>query len=282
MTVCVAIKVHDCIVFAADSASSLSAVNGAGEQVIVNIYENANKVFNLYRGLPICAMTAGIGNFGNASISTLSKDLRIRLSSEGDPLFVDKTNYTMEEIANKAKQFLFEETFKLIQPTQLGEFNYWIGGYDSDGNGSGEIWRIFIKDGVCGDPVCEAANDSCTITWGGQPEAINRLLLGYGQAMPTALKDAGFDDVQVQKLTLHIANKSQANLMHQAMPTTDAIELADFLVETTKKFVKFSPGGNTVGGDSDIATVTKHEGFKWISRKHFYQKKFNPMENGHV
>ena len=61
MTVCVAVKVHDCIVFAADSASSLSALNGAGEQVIVNIYQNGNKVFNLRKDLPIAAMTAGIG-----------------------------------------------------------------------------------------------------------------------------------------------------------------------------------------------------------------------------
>ncbi|MCF6273143.1 MAG: hypothetical protein L3J37_08110 [Rhodobacteraceae bacterium] len=268
--------------FAADSASSLSSVNSTGEQVIINIYENANKVFDLCRSLPICAMTAGIGNFGNTSISTLSKELRKRLSSKGDPLSINPDSYTMKEIAERARSFFYEEVFKGTKPAQQGSFNYWVAGYESREDSQGEVWRISIVDGKCGDPVCEIPNDASSMTWGGQPEAINRLLLGYGQAMPGALKDAGLTETESQALTQHIARRSQANLMHGAMPTSDAIELAEYLVETTKKFVKFSPGGNTVGGACDIATVTKHEGFKWISRKHYYKKKFNPMENGHV
>jgi len=261
MTVCVAIKVHDCIVFAADSASSLSATNGAGEQVIVNIYENGNKVFNLHKDLPLSAMTAGIGNFGKASISTLSKDLRKRFADENDALCLDPNKYSMSEVAAKARKFLFEDTFSIACPDQTGSFDFWIGGYGANED-LGEIWRVHINDGTCNEPILEAGPDECTIKWGGQPEAINRLLLGYGQVMPEALRDAGLTDVQASELTLHIARKSQASLVHEAMPTIDAIELADFLVETTKKFVKFLPGGNTVGGDSDIATVTKHEGFK--------------------
>ena len=62
MTVCVAIKVHDCIVFASDSATSLSGTGQNGEPVIHNIYTYGNKVFNLHKNLPIVAMTAGMGN----------------------------------------------------------------------------------------------------------------------------------------------------------------------------------------------------------------------------
>ncbi len=51
MTICVAVKVHDCLVFASDSA--LSLVQG-GETV--NVYSHGNKVFNLVKGLPVCAM----------------------------------------------------------------------------------------------------------------------------------------------------------------------------------------------------------------------------------
>ena len=66
------------------------------------------------------------------------------------------------------------------------------------------------------------------------------------------------------------------------MPTRDAIELAVFLADTQKQFVRFSHGSNTVGGDLDVSTVTKHEGFKWIQRKHYYHAKFNPLETGHA
>lgn len=145
MTVCVAIKVHDCLVFAADSATSLSASDSNGNQHIINIYENANKVFNLHKKLPVCSMTAGIGNFGRSSISTLSKDLRARLSSAEAAWCVDIENYTIEEIAVKARRFLFEERFSAVTPRPQGAFDYWIGGYSS-GAELGEIWRIHIID----------------------------------------------------------------------------------------------------------------------------------------
>lgn len=281
MTVCVAVKVHDCIVFAADSATSLSETDANGQQTIVNIYENANKVFNLHKALPICAMTAGIGNFGRASISTLSKDLRLLFTSGGEGWQIDPQNYTVEEIAQKARQFLFEEKFQTTDPRPMGSFDFWIGGYSS-GAGLGEIWKINISDGTCGDPICQAPQDQSTIQWGGQPEAINRLLLGYGQALPKALLEVGLEQDRLSDLMAHIASRSQANVLSDAMPTIDAIKLAEFLVDTTKKFVQFLPGGNTVGGAVDIATVTKHEGFKWISRKHFYDRRLNPLETDHA
>ena len=67
MTVCVAVCVHDGIVFAADSAVSLVA-NVDGQLAITNVYRHGNKVFNLCKGLPICAMTCGVGNIGHAAI----------------------------------------------------------------------------------------------------------------------------------------------------------------------------------------------------------------------
>lgn len=281
MTVCVAVKVHDCLVFAADSATSLSETDAQGHQVIFNIYENANKVFNLYKGLPLCAMTAGIGNFGKASISTLSKELRSLFCSDDTSWRIDPKDYTVEEVATKARRFLFEDRFLSTEPLPQGAFDFWIGGYSS-GAGLGEIWRVHINNGACEDPICEAPQDQSVIKWGGQPEAINRLLLGYGQALPQALLDAGLAREQLDGLMLHISARTQANVLADAMPTIDAIKLAEFLVETTKKFVQFLPGGNTVGGAIDIATVTKHEGFKWISRKHFYDQRFNPLETDHV
>jgi hypothetical protein len=72
------------------------------------------------------------------------------------------------------------------------------------------------------------------------------------------------------------------NLVWPTMPMRDAIELADFLVDTTKGFFRFLPGADVVGGDTDIAAVTKYEGFKWIRRKHFYPAALNPLETDHA
>lgn len=42
------------------------------------------------------------------------------------------------------------------------------------------------------------------------------------------------------------------------------------------------PDAVTVGGELDVATVTKHEGFKWINRKHYYSRELNPLETDHA
>ena len=85
-----------------------------------------------------------------------------------------------------------------------------------------------------------------------------------------------------QQILQFVAEKSKINLVNSAMPTQDAIYLAIFLADTQKFFARFSSGLNTVGGELDVATVTKHEGFKWINRKHYYSRDLNPLETDHV
>jgi hypothetical protein len=62
-----------------------------------------------------------------------------------------------------------------------------------------------------------------------------------------------------------------ATLFAPAMPIQDAIDLARFLVETTIGFVRFAVFmPKSVGGEVDVAAITKHEGFRWVQRKSFH------------
>ena len=68
-------------------------------------------------------------------------------------------------------------------------------------------------------------------------------------------------------------------LFLEAMPIHDAVDLARFLVQTTIGFVKFSVSRpKTVGGPIEIAAITKHEGFKWIERRHFFPPEHNASD----
>ncbi len=60
------------------------------------------------------------------------------------------------------------------------------------------------------------------------------------------------------------------------MPIQDAIDFAEFLVHTTAEFTRFKRGAATVGGPIEIAAITKHERFKWVKRKHYYDVALNP------
>src|SRR5258705_6929393 len=110
MSVAVVMNVHDGVILAADSASTL-VVGTAGQQPgavpvaqVANVYNNANKIVNLYKGLPIGCVTFGSGSIGSASISTLLKDFRIKLREEES--FFDPKEYTIEGVANQLGGFL--------------------------------------------------------------------------------------------------------------------------------------------------------------------------------
>ncbi len=115
MTIVVTAKVTDGIVLAADSAASFFA---AGTATPVKIYNHANKIFNLVKVWPIGALVYGAGGIGASSVETLSKDLRRRLGDSTDTeYFLHEDSYTVEEVAIKARRFLFENAYAQAYPT---------------------------------------------------------------------------------------------------------------------------------------------------------------------
>lgn len=283
MTVCVSVKVHDCLIFAADSASSLVGLKEDGTPQVLNVWSHGNKVFNLYKGKPIAAMTCGMGHMGPASISNLAKDLRRTLTDSDDLNHIDINNYTIAEVVDKAAQF-FGSRYDLIDspPANPHGFEFWIGGYGANCDNA-EIWKLQLANGIWLDPELIAdQHEDGHIAWGGQPKAIDRIVMGYDREIERALVDLGIPEATVGPLMEQVKQRLITPLVHSAMPIQDAIALADFLVDLTKRYFAFLPGADIVGGSTDMATVTKHEGFKWIRRKHYYAPDLNPRETDHV
>lgn len=282
MTICVAVKVHDCLVFAADSASSIVYnVPGAPPQ-IGRVYEHGNKVFNLLRGAPICAMTSGLGNIGSASISSVAKDFRRLATDPTSAWYIDPNHYSMSEVAQKVRAYIFDERITnsgLVIPPNTS-LQFWVGGYGS-ADQNPEVWQVLVEGNICPQSALVMDGDTCGWHCGGQPEALNRLLLGYSQKVPDLLANEGVDPAVVAKVMTAVGSDPESQVIEASMPTQDAIALTEFLAETVKGYVRFLPGPDTVGGHTDIAVVTKHEGFKWIKRKHYYPPHLN-VETDHV
>lgn len=283
MTVCVSVKVHDCLVFAADSASSLVGATPSREPVVFNVYGHGNKVFNLYKGKPIAAMTCGMGHMGYASISNLAKDFRRIITKGIGGEAINPDAYTVKEIVDRAHEF-FAGKYAEIDPPPANPhgFEFWIGGYGANCDNA-EIWKIVIANGEVNAPELIADQSvSGHVAWGGQPKPIQRLILGYDQDLGEALIATGLPEDSVDPVLAQVQQRLLTPLVEAAMPVGDAIALADFLVDLTKRYFAFLPGADVVGGATDIATVTKHEGFKWIQRKHYYSPELNPRETDHV
>jgi hypothetical protein len=282
MTIAISLKVNDGLVLAADSASTLIGRNPDGTSSVVNVYNNANKIFNLYKGLPVGAITWGSGSIGNASISTLAKDFRRRLSGQDEQHHewkIDPYSYNVMDIANRLKAFMFDELYlpEFKEWTEKPGLGFIVAGY-SAGNGMAEEYQFDIVNGECIGPRLVRPKSESGVTWSGEPEAISRILLGYSNLLPQLILDSQELSQQSRESIKGILDNLSAPVVVPAMPIQDAIDLAEFLVDLSIKFSRFTPGAQTVGGPIEIAAITKHEGFKWVLRKHYFTRELNPEE----
>lgn len=275
MTIVLALKVGDGVVLGADSASTIVGVQNSYH----NSYFNAEKLFNLVKGLPIGAVTYGLGGLANRSVGSLAKDLRARLSApDAAEWYLDPATYTMEQVAERVKQFFYDEIYLKSVPKSADApgMGFLIAGY-SAASESAEIWKLTVRDGGSADPVaqvCSAAQpwEAC---WEGQGEAIRRLLQGYSWQLVDRLVTAGMTQPDALALV-----QSVEPLVHPTMPIQDAIDLVHYLIDVTCGFVRFAPGPATVAQPIDSAAITRHEGFRWVRRKHYYSPEFNPLSSG--
>jgi hypothetical protein len=244
----------------------------------LNTYNNANKIFNLVKGLPIGIVTWGAGSIGLDSIATLIKDLRIRVSTRGNASAIDRNNYTIEGVANIVREFIFTEKYLLAFQNwpQKPDISLIVAGYSS-GASMADEYQIIIRRGECDEPRLLRQNQETGATWGGINEVLNRLMLGFSPKLPAALQASlNLSEPQFRKVMLDIQTATAFPLVMPAMPLQDAIDLAEFMVDLTIKWVRFAPGAPTVAGPIEIAAISKHEGFRWIRRKHYFDKALNP------
>ena len=172
---------------ASDSATTFYTADGKPGQ----IYEHANKIVNLVKGLPIGVMTCGSGGIGNASIATLLKDLRQRLTGDDESHAdwkLDTKNYTMEFVNSRVNEFFNEKAEEV-------DFKYFlllrVCGYSS-GRALPEVWQVAFDGGKALEPRCIQPEGNFGPLWNGEMEPfLNGLILGIGTISESAAKDLG-------------------------------------------------------------------------------------------
>lgn len=285
MTIAISVKVHDGVVLAADSASTLTGVGPNGETTVLNVYNNANKIVNLRKGMPVGVVTWGAGAIGPASITTVFKDIREMFSGRSLP--PDGSDWTIQDgaldvglVAERVKSYIYDHLYVNEFGAGPGkpEMGMVVAGYSS-GAAHAEEYRILIDaQGQCSIDALNVG-PTCGITVGGQPQTISRLVLGIDPAMQAVLEGAlGVSPTQSGQAVALLQQHLQLPVVQDPMPFKDAIDLTEFLVNATIQMSRFLPGPATVGGPIEIAAISKHEGFKWVSRKHYYDSSFNPKE----
>jgi hypothetical protein len=276
MTIVVSLKVTDGLVLAADSAATFYVPTARG--TVTKIYNNANKIFNLRKIWSIGAMVYGVGGIGAASVETLSKDLRRKFSDPNDlEYYLNEATYTVEEVATKARKFLYEESYlsAYAQPPADFGLGYRVCGYSAHAS-LPEVWEFFIAGATCAAPYQIQNRDEFGLRWAGETEALDRLLIGATSHILGWLVHKGFiQQQQTSAIQAELTQQFGAPLWLPAMPIQDAIDVARFCVETASKYARYGMRPETIGGPIEVAAITKHEGFKWVARKHYYTEELN-------
>ncbi|MDB4950845.1 MAG: hypothetical protein JWM27_3494 [Gemmatimonadetes bacterium] len=294
MTIAISLVVGDGVVLGTDSATSIVL---PGERYH-NIYSNAEKTINLVKGLPIGLMTWGLGSMAGTSIASLARVLRDLLSGEDEDVpgwEIDRRTYTMEEVAGLVKTFFYDQLYvsHFGQPShapgtsdgdtdqppigpapERPSLGFVLAGFSANAY-LPEVWTIEVHEGgVCEGPTqIVPAGQTGIVRFWAQPEALYRLVYGWSAEAHDRLVEAGLTHEAADAILV-----SETQLAHPGMPIQDAIDLVKYLADVTAGYLRFKPGAPVVGPPIDIAAITRHQGFKWVSRKHYYPGELNPVD----
>lgn len=269
MTVAIVITIYDGVILASDSATTMSHWDPSGEVTFHNVYNTAEKVFQLSSSLPVGAVAYGLGNIGAISVGSLFKEARKRLdgrSRDHQNWALDAGNYSVKQVAERIIDLIFDEHYEPILKQGKPAFGFGckIAGYSAE-DLQPEVWGIDFLGPKRPIPKQMRGSGQCGVSCDGEPEAVSRLLFGYSQQTVAVLKAVGVAEPVIERFVAMAADAFGARLVEPPMPLADAAELAAFLVSLSCQFARFQPGNPTVGGASQIATISAEDGFKWVS-----------------
>ena len=257
MTIILSIKVQDGVVLASDSA-----VLHRG-----HLYLNAEKNIQLIKGLPIGVLISGDGAVGTRALTSVMQDFSIRAALRGNACFVNKDGYTLEEVATKLRNFIYDASMSALSPIRSALI---LSGYSSHAD-LPETWSIRFDGTERIEPELVWDEDEYGLSWEGQAGCINRLL---GDAPMASFNVAEAEMAEVALFNQDTSDLPEdcidsPSLVTPGMPLLDAVDVARFLMDTSLAFERLRADRQlkTIGGPVDLAIITRHDGFRWVQRK---------------
>jgi hypothetical protein len=198
-----------------------------------------------------------------------------RDKSRGD-WSLDPKSYTLAQVSERLVQLMHDELYSHLTPTpaRTQYIGLLLAGFSGGVNRS-EAWEIALAD-PNQRPVPQQVWDLSDSGWRayGQPEAIGRLFNGFAPSLQAAVSALVPPSAGAALDAAFVSEARQAVI--PSMPFADAIQFAKFCADTTIGYTRFLPGADLVGGPVDVAGISRHEGFKWVHRKHYYDPELNP------
>ena len=260
MTICVAVKVAEGLVLAADSITTLEGSIGQ-KTGIIQQFDFANKIAHV-KDYPIGVLSWGLGSISDRSIQSLIMEWEYNYPSRSE-----NETFTVYKVAQNLLTFL-KKRYNTAYPKKLDNplLGLFVGGYSA--------LKFFAEEFLYEFPSSKRLERRRSdkpdgrpwfgADWFGQTDALTRLVKGYDYAAINELVNRGADPAIVNKWLED--NVGELPLIFDGMPIQDAVDFANYAVQVSIGRFRFGAGPPLCGGDIDIAVVTP-DSFEWAQRK---------------
>jgi hypothetical protein len=255
----VVVKGPEGLVLAADSRVTLNTEQellDGSRQLLPTYFDNAIKLMSLKN---IGIVTYGQGAIGQDQprmVHGYIPEFEAHLADVGDRLAV-------EQVAVELGSF-FGEQWREAGMADSAPMAFLIAGYD-DAEPYGKVFEVSVPDALVPQ---EQFQGEFSIVWRGQPYLLERLLNGTAPRAIEIAKDVlGLDDDQATELATRWQEELALPIPIPSLPLQDAVDLASFLVDMTATVMTWTVGIQGVGGQVDVATITRTSGYNAVDTK---------------
>lgn len=257
MTLAIAITVPEGIVLASDSLVTFEPGDGSPL-----IFFNDRKIMTLPTNPFIGVINFGAGVVAPSTLQEVvnGKNVTYKMGPQFE-LTLPNYRLPVAEIARRLSSFYLRKWQETTDPDKgkLGNINCVVTGFD-EGNQYSKVFKFSIPEDPELITLDLMSNGNFGMTWGGQAEILQRLIIGYD----VYLADIIASKFQVNPGEIHQELGSLQRLPQFAsLSMEDAIDYATFLIETTIKMQRYGSLNIGCGAPIHIATITSKDGLKF-------------------
>lgn len=260
MSLAIAFKGPEGIVLAADSRVTINfaASVGGKDFLIPAFYDNATKLLKVQGQDYAAAVTYGLGALGEMEPRTAHSflpEFEAELGA-GDRLSV-------EEFAERLSSFFLKQ--HAASGTKASDdMLFLVAGYD-ESQAYGQAFEVKIPGAP--KPVEHNASEFGLI-WGGQASITSRILHSIDNDAAASIKTKlNIKDTDFQDALNEAKMNYGLKIPYQFLPLQDCVDLSILLIKTTAQLMQYVTDVRGVGGEIDVATITRTEGFQYVQSK---------------
>ena len=250
MSLVIAVKGSEGVVLSADSRLTLTTESG-----IPATFDNATKLLTFpHPHNWVGALTYGAATIAGRTAHSLIPEI------EGDLGYV---RLSVQDYAARLSEFFQGQWIASGAVSTEGDANFLVGGYDIN-EPYGRIYYFGIPNYTV--PV-ECNPNNFGMNWGGQHNIVSRIIHGYDpQVLTIVSQHLGLTSEQQEALKSVLGTLGY-NIPFPTLALQDCIDLATYLIRATVSAQGLASELRGVGGEIDVATITRMEGFQWVQKK---------------